>query len=209
MAERTKLWIAEAMRRLMSKQTLERIRVTEICREAKIGRPAFYYNFKDKYDLVAWMFCYRVDGTDIISVELGAESMRQMKRELVFYKRIYEDFSQNAMWLYMVEYFVNRYTDAAKDKLKTDVLDAQLAYSIRFYCMGAVGMTREWVMSDNTTPAKTVVTMMFNSMPQSMRNIFFGTEKQTRLEEPGAFMVGEVGFEPTQPCGNGFTVRPF
>ena len=21
-------------------------------------------------------------------------------------------------------------------------------------------------------------------------------------------MVGEVGFEPTQPCGNGFTVRP-
>ena len=33
MAERTKLWIAEAMKRLMAKTTLDKIRVTEICRE--------------------------------------------------------------------------------------------------------------------------------------------------------------------------------
>ena len=36
MAERTKLWIAEAMKRLMAKTTLDKIRVTEICREAEI-----------------------------------------------------------------------------------------------------------------------------------------------------------------------------
>ncbi|WP_242944402.1 TetR/AcrR family transcriptional regulator [Oribacterium sp. WCC10] len=27
----------------------------EICKEAEIERPTFYYHFKDKYDLMAWM----------------------------------------------------------------------------------------------------------------------------------------------------------
>lgn len=53
MAERTKLWIAEAMKRLLAQKPIEKLRVTEICREAEIERPTFYYHFKDKYDLMA------------------------------------------------------------------------------------------------------------------------------------------------------------
>lgn len=60
-----------------------------------------------------------------------------------------------------------------KKKLGTDILDTQLAYSIRFYCMGSVGMTQEWVLTDNITSAETVVQMMFNSMPEDLRKIFF------------------------------------
>ena len=60
-----------------------------------------------------------------------------------------------------------------RKKLSTDILDSQLAYSIRFYCMGAVGMTQEWVLNDNITSAETVVQMMFNSMPENLRKIFF------------------------------------
>ena len=73
----------------------------------------------------------------------------------------------------MVEYFTRRYTELAKEKLGTDILDTQLAYSIRFYCMGAVGMTREWVLTDNITSAETVVQMMFKSMPEDLWKIFF------------------------------------
>ncbi len=53
----------------------------------------------------------------------------------------------------------------------------QLLYSIRFYCMGAVGMTQERVLNDNITSAETIVTMMFASMPESLRKIYFrGTD---------------------------------
>ena len=40
MAERTKLCFAAAMKRLLVKKNLDKIRVTEICREAEIKRPA-------------------------------------------------------------------------------------------------------------------------------------------------------------------------
>ena len=37
----------------------------------------------------------------------------------------------------------------------------------------AGGMTREWLLEDNITPAETVVEMMFQSMPEALRKIFF------------------------------------
>ena len=102
-----------------------------------------------------------------------AAGLNRMKQEILFYKRAYEDSSQNALWHYMVDYFDRRYTELVKEKLGTDTLDTQLAYSIRFYCMGSVGMTQEWVLNDNITSAETVVEMMFHSMPENLRNILF------------------------------------
>jgi len=173
MAEIMKMWIADKMREIMKYKSIDKIRVTEICKVAEIKRPTFYYHFRDKYDLVAWMFCSDAYGTDITSVASAAAGMNKMKQEILFYKRAYEDSSQNALWHYMVEYFDRRYTELVKEKLGTDILDAQLAYSIRFYCMGSVGMTQEWVLNDNITSAETVVEMMFHSMPENLRRILF------------------------------------
>lgn len=48
------------MKELMKRKSINRIRVCEICEEAEIDRSTFYYHFKDKYALVAWIF-YRSD----------------------------------------------------------------------------------------------------------------------------------------------------
>ena len=117
------------------------------------------------------MFCTDAYGTDITSVASAAAGMNRMKQDILFYRRAYADSSQNALWRHMLEYFVRRYSELAKEKLGTDLLDPQLAYSIRFYCMGAVGMTQEWVMNDNITSAETVVRMMFQSMPENVRAV--------------------------------------
>lgn len=173
MSDRTKIWIAETMKKLMAKKPLDKIRVTEICREAMIERPTFYYHFRDKYDLVAWIFFQNAFQTDVISVESAAESMNKMKRDFIFYKRAYEDNSQNPLWQYMLEYFAERYEKEAMRVLGTGVLDTQLRFSIRLYCYGTVGMTREWLLMDNIVPASTIVEMMFSSMPDRLRELFF------------------------------------
>ena len=173
MAERTKQWIAAAMKRLMVTKSIDRIRVTEICKEAEIERPTFYYHFQDQYELVAWIFFRDADTTDVLSAESAARSMNRMRQDMLFYRRAYEDSSQNALWQYMLEYFVKRYTRLAEEKLCTDRLDTQTKYSIRLYCYGAIGMTREWILQDNITPAEVVVRMMFASMPERLREIYF------------------------------------
>lgn len=173
MSDRTKRWIADAMKKLLAAKPMEDIRVTEICRAAEIERPTFYYHFKDKYELMAWIFFQSADETDLLDVESAAHSMNLMRQDFMFFKRAYEDKSQNPMWAYMLEYFVDGYTKLAKEKLGTDTLDTQLQYSIRLYCYGSLGTTREWFLQDNITPAQTVVQMMFNSMPETLRQIYF------------------------------------
>ncbi len=172
MTERTKLWIADALKRLLVKKPLEKIFVTEICREAEIERPTFYYHFQDKYDLMAWIFFQDADSTDLLSAASAAAGMNKMRQEMLFYRRAYEDSSQNALWQYMLEYFADRYTRLAKEKLGVEQIDTQTKYSIRLYCYGCVGMTREWVLQDNITPAEMIVQMMFASMPERLRQIY-------------------------------------
>ena len=137
MAERTKLWIADTMKELMKKKPISRIRITEICSAAEIERSTFYYHFRDKYELVAWIFFRSADRTDIIDPHDAAEAMKQMKNDMLFYKRAYEDKSQNALWQYMLEYFTAKYTELAKQMSGRDALDAQTLFGIRLYCCGS------------------------------------------------------------------------
>jgi AcrR family transcriptional regulator len=117
MADRTKKWIAEAMNELMKQKPIHKIRVTDICKAADIQRPTFYYHFKDKYDLIAWIFFQNAPQSDLLDPKAAARAMQEMKKELsVFYQRAYADVSQNALWKYMLEYFTDRYTRIAKEK---------------------------------------------------------------------------------------------
>ncbi len=99
--------------------------------------------------------------------------MAKMKEEIIFYKRAYEDNSPNALWTYMHTYFTKRYIDLIKKKLNVNTLSFELEYMVKFYCMGAVGMTRDWVLNDNITSSKTIVKLMFSSMPSQIKDIIF------------------------------------
>ena len=73
----------------------------------------------------------------------------------------------------MLEYFVNSYSQIAKEKLCLQKLDEATAYAIRFYCYGSVGMTREWLLSQCSLSAKEAVKSMYKAMPEELKKIFF------------------------------------
>lgn len=174
MSERTKLWIADKMKELMKKKPIDKIRITEICEAAEIERSTFYYHFKDKYALAAWIFYYSARTVDVVDLKTAANHMRQMKKDMLFYKRAFEDASQNALWQYMLEYFAEENFTAAKKILQTDTLDPDLAFSIRFYCYGSVCMAREWILRNEAMSAETIARMTFAAMPQALREVYFG-----------------------------------
>ena len=52
----TKNALATAMKQLMETTPFAKISVGEICERCQMNRKSFYYHFKDKYDLVNWIF---------------------------------------------------------------------------------------------------------------------------------------------------------
>jgi len=52
----TKRALASALKELMAEVPFEKIQVAHICERCNMNRKSFYYHFKDKYDLVNWIF---------------------------------------------------------------------------------------------------------------------------------------------------------
>lgn len=52
----TKRALATALKELMDQVPFDKIQVAHICDRCDMNRKSFYYHFKDKYDLVNWIF---------------------------------------------------------------------------------------------------------------------------------------------------------
>ncbi len=55
-SDRTKLMLAESLRDLMKKKTLDKIKIHEIVDACGVNRQTFYYHFQDIYALIEWMY---------------------------------------------------------------------------------------------------------------------------------------------------------
>ena len=52
----TKQALTKSFTKLMTEQPFEKISIQRICEECGLSRKCFYYHFRDKYDLVNWLF---------------------------------------------------------------------------------------------------------------------------------------------------------
>lgn len=55
-SQRTKRALSQAMKELMEHTPMEKIRIGDITKRCNMSRQSFYYHFKDKYDLVNWIY---------------------------------------------------------------------------------------------------------------------------------------------------------
>lgn len=56
MAQTTKKAFATSLKKLLSKKTLDKIKITDITEDCEVNRQTFYYHFKDIYDLLEWIY---------------------------------------------------------------------------------------------------------------------------------------------------------
>ncbi len=96
----TKNALAEAMKELMQEKKFEKISVTDICEKCGMNRKSFYYHFRDKYDLVNWIFYvgfmdhinpqdYAEEGNQSTGKPflLAEEALKYFYNERAFYKK--------------------------------------------------------------------------------------------------------------------------
>ena len=97
----TKRALAQTMKELMARESFSKISVGEICEACGMSRKSFYYHFRDKYDLVNWIFdtefieviqkCGVSGGTDILN-----SMCRYFYEEQRFYRSALEIEGQNS-----------------------------------------------------------------------------------------------------------------
>ncbi len=94
-AEKTRQVLARALKELMKTNPLEKISVGDITRQAGVGRNTFYYHFKDKYDLVNWIF--ETESARLMDAAVPADDWGCFLRQLDGYVRQNFSFYRNAL----------------------------------------------------------------------------------------------------------------
>ncbi len=86
----TKQALAASLQELMKELPFDKINVARICEQCGMNRKSFYYHFKDKYDLVNWIF-----DTEISSLATVISSFDTYQGQQEFIERLCRYFYEN------------------------------------------------------------------------------------------------------------------
>ncbi len=177
MKERTKALFAQNLMEMLNDTTFDKIRVTELAKRSGTTAQTFYYHFKDKYDLVAWM--YMKDFAEVVerqkagySAEGVAAFMQNMDEKRSFYKKVFSSDSQNSL----ISYVRNMSIKLAKESLEqagyADALTIEQELSIKYNAYGTFGLLQEWILSNEPMTTLILAEFMYGKTPDILKKSF-------------------------------------
>ncbi len=97
----TKRALAQALKELMMTQPLDKISVSNICEQCGLNRKSFYYHFRDKYELVSWIYYTEFMETALKkqyrdSWEFMDEICSYFYENRIFYRKCFQQEGQNS-----------------------------------------------------------------------------------------------------------------
>ncbi len=154
----TKQALAASLRELMKEMPFEKINVAQICERCGMNRKSFYYHFKDKYDLVNWIF-----DTSFISLatsdavkNMGNDrwgfiemACRHFYQDRDFYRKAFQIQGQNSFSEHFREYIF----PILKDRLISLVgADGADDFAVGFFADAVLCAIERWLKEKECMP---------------------------------------------------------
>lgn len=147
----TKKAIAESLKKIMKDKPFEKISVAEICEDCGLTRKSFYYHFKDKYDLVSWIFDYdflgkrdRIIGYDMVS--FFDDLFKYLYENRSFYRKLFQSDGQNSFHDTFVQ-GIAPIADGICASVLPNVPPALAKCYVDFFCEGLTAAVKHWLDS--------------------------------------------------------------
>lgn len=92
----TKKELANSLKKLMNKKSVDKIPIREIVAECGVNRQTFYYHFQDIYDLLEWI--YKTEIIDRISEDRSYETWQKGFLKIFYYIEENKEFCMNTFY---------------------------------------------------------------------------------------------------------------
>ena len=154
----TKKALATAIKQLMAEKPLQKISVGDICDRCNMNRKSFYYHFKDKYDLVNWVFYTEfveqlMDGDMAKPLHFLEGICNYFYNNRAFYVSALEQTGQNSFSEYFAEVMrpiiTLHFTDMVDDDDAHDFITT-------FYTDAFLSSIKRWLNEGTLTPDRFV-----------------------------------------------------
>ena len=167
----TRLAFANALKSLLATRELSAVRVQELCRICGAERPTFYYHFRDKYDLVCWIYeqdlLEAMDGFGGSYSEAKIEKLLlRMAEEQTFYRRAFNDSGQNSLLPYILQSNIRLARQVMRDQHMLDNLTQEDEFHIHMHTYAWCGCLQDWVGGRYDFTAAQYAQLMYRSLLQ-------------------------------------------
>lgn len=173
----TKEILADSFIELTASKPINKITITNITDNCGMTQPTFYRHFKDKYDLIAFIYVSDIRQlTDKIGVN-GYEWRDALAESLEYFveKR---DFALNALkhtggrdafLLQMETTNIEMMSAVVRKKLMTEKIPEDISVMIQFYCCGYTHFICNWLLTNMQIPQNRAVDYMEKCLPSLLR----------------------------------------
>ena len=188
MPNATKAALEESLKRLLLKKPLDKITITDITTDCGISRMAFYYHFKDIYDLVEWS-CVE-DGTKALqgkkTYDSWTEGLTQIFEAVLenkpFIMNVYRNVDRERMERYLYHLTYDLIVGVVQEKSKDlDISGEDKKFIANFYKYGFVGIMLVWIQEGMKEDIEELVNKMsltlHNTVTTSIRNFQKNSEE--------------------------------
>ena len=175
--DRTKQLFADKIMQLAKNKPIKDIQIKELCVLCGVERTTFYYHFRDKYDLVAWIFkqnyIEEASRAETINDErMIREMFHRLSMQKEFFLNALQDSSQNNLREYMLAFYIGIEEKVLCEYYHTDSLNEELLYEVRNYSFGCMGHTIDWLLGKNNLSAEKMAHYQYKFMPEELKNAF-------------------------------------
>lgn len=181
MPNTTKAALEESLKRLLLKKPLDKITITDLTTDCGISRMAFYYHFKDIYDLVEWS-CVE-DGTKALQGKKTSESWTEGLTQVFeavlenkpFIMNVYRNVDRERIENYLFRLTYDLIAGVVEEKSKgLDISEEDKKFIANFYKYGFVGIMFEWIQAGMKEDIEELVNKMnltlHNTVTTSLHN---------------------------------------
>lgn len=156
----TKRALAAALKELMEQKPFSKINVAEICEKCGMNRKSFYYHFKDKYDLVNWIF--DMDFAKVLEehkterftwpfLEAICECFYQNRS---FYRKALKIRGQNCF----IDHYRERLEPFMQDGMRKILHETEyMDFQINFFADAFIGSLERWLSASECMPASQLI----------------------------------------------------
>ena len=152
MPNTTKLALEASLKKLLLQKRLDKITINDLAMDCGISRMAFYYHFKDIYDLAEWV-CVE-DGTRALAgkktYDTWQEGMGQVFEAVLenkpFILNIYRCVSREKIENYLYKLTFGLVAQVVEEKcLESGLAKEDKAFIAEFYKYAFVGIMLDWI----------------------------------------------------------------
>ena len=173
--DQTRYIFAKSLKDLMTKQSLDKITVTDVVKHSGMTRQTFYRYFKDKYDLVNWYFekladkSFRQIGNSSTLKEGLVKKFTFILNDRIFFSQAFQSKDYNNVERYDYQCILEFYTHIIEKKIGT--IPKDILFLLEMYCHGSITMTVNWATTGMKESPEIIADLLIDALPPKLEKL--------------------------------------